>query len=66
MLVCLAEWSRSINEVLGDQKHSLQNFWILTIQEITAYDKLNQLRHERVKLVGVFLSTVMDYGGKSS
>ena len=68
MLVFFTHETCCIDQVLRDKEDSFENFRILIIQEITTHNKLNQLVHETIKLLGVPLGAVMDYsreGGKA-
>ena len=41
MLVIFAEGSSCINQVLGNQEYSLEDFRVLTIEEVTASDQVD-------------------------
>ena len=64
MLVIFAEGSSGINQVLGNQEYSLEDFRVLTVEEVTTCDQVDELSHEIVELLWVLLSAVMDYSRK--
>ena len=66
MLIMLTKLPSRKDKRLRQQKHSLQNLWVLIVKEVTITNELNQFIHEALKLFRIFLRTVMHNGAKSA
>lgn len=66
MLIMLTQLTSSKDKSLRHQEHSLQYFWVLIIKEVSFANKFNQFIHEAIKLIWIFLRTVMNNGAESA